>query len=196
MQVKQSSLLQSAVKKEQWPQSELPELIMVGRSNAGKSSFINALCNRKNLAYVGKQPGKTRILNFFLINKDYVLVDAPGYGYAVASQKTTIDFGDMMEEYFQSRSQCKGMVMILDIRRKPSQDDITMLEYARYYQVPCLCVLTKADKVSNNEKAKQKQIIASALRMDARNLVVVSSEKKVGIEQAWERMEELLKQEG
>ena len=186
----------SAVSKKQYPKGNLPEIVLVGKSNVGKSSFINALCNRKNLAYVGKQPGKTRILNFFLINKDYVLVDAPGYGYAVASQKTTIDFGDMMEEYFQSRSQCKGMVMILDIRRKPSQDDITMLEYARYYQVPCLCVLTKADKVSNNEKAKQKQIIASTLRMDARNLVVVSSEKKIGIEQAWVRMEELLKQEG
>ena len=195
MEVKQSSLLQSAVKKEQWPQSELPELVMVGRSNAGKSSFINALCNRKNLAYVGKQPGKTRILNFFLINKDYVLVDAPGYGYAVASQKTTIDFGDMMEEYFQSRNQCKGMVLILDIRRKPSEDDLGMLEYARYYHVPCLAVLTKADKVSGNEKAKQKQIIAKALEMDPKDLVIVSSEKKIGMELAWEKMEELLKRE-
>ena len=195
MEIKQSSLLQSAVRKDQWPQLELPEVIMVGRSNAGKSSFINALCNRKNLAYVGKQPGKTRILNFFLINKDYVLVDAPGYGYAIASQKTTVDFGDMMEEYFQSRSQCKGMIMILDIRRKPSADDLSMLEYARYYNVPCLFVLTKADKISNNEKFKQKQMIAKTLEVDPKQLVVVSSEKKVGIEQAWEKMEELMKQE-
>lgn len=195
MQIKQSSLLQSAVKKEQWPSLELPEVIMVGRSNAGKSSFINALCNRKNLAYVGKQPGKTRILNFFLINQDYVLVDAPGYGYAIASQKTTIDFGAMMEEYFQSRSQCKGMIMILDIRRKPSEDDLSMLEYARYYNVPCLFVLTKADKISNNEKFKQKQMIAKTLEVDPNQLVIVSSEKKMGIEQAWERMEQLMKQE-
>ena len=195
MEIKQSSLLQSAVRKDQWPQLELPEVIMVGRSNAGKSSFINALCNRKNLAYVGKQPGKTRILNFFLINKDYVLVDAPGYGYAIASHKTTVDFGDMMEEYFQSRSQCKGMIMILDIRRKPSSDDLSMLEYARYYNVPCLFVLTKADKISNNEKFKQKQMIAKTLEVDPKQLVIVSSEKKVGIEQAWERMEELMKQE-
>lgn len=195
MIVKRSNLITSALKKSQWPDTEVPEVVMVGRSNAGKSSMINALCNRKNLAYVGKKPGKTRLLNFFSINEEYVLVDAPGYGYADTNFDKAIDFGQMMEDYFQSRTQCKGMILVLDIRRVPSKDDLNMVEFAKYYHVPYLAVLTKADKLSNNEKAKQKQVIAKTLQMDVQDLVLISSEKKIGIDLLWDKMEILLKRE-
>ena len=189
--IKKSSLLISAAKFEQWPQTDYPEIIMIGRSNAGKSSLINALCQRKNLAYVGKTPGKTRLLNFFLLNEQWMLVDAPGYGFANITKNMVDSFGKMMEDYFQKRSQCKGMVLVMDIRRIPNEDDLSMIEYANYYQLPYVIVLTKVDKISNNVKTNQLHKIMRKLGVEKDTLYCVSNEKKTGIDQLWQRLSEL-----
>ncbi|MCF0110309.1 MAG: YihA family ribosome biogenesis GTP-binding protein [Erysipelotrichaceae bacterium] len=188
MEVKNSQLLTSAFHKEQWPQTDLPEWIMVGRSNVGKSSLINAMCNRKNLAYVGKTPGKTRLLNFFEVNHELILVDAPGYGYAQRNLQTHIDFGKMMEDYFHERLQCKGMLLILDIRRIPNEDDLLMYDFAKHYHVPVTVVLTKCDKLSRSDQNLQVKKICDTLGISGDSCALVSSEKKTGVEEVWNRM--------
>lgn len=195
MEVTQSRLVTSAFQKQQWPDTEVPELILVGRSNVGKSSLINALCHRKNLAYVGKTPGKTRLLNFYMINETCLLVDAPGYGYAAGVKQTFVDFGRMMDDYFRTRRQCRGMVLILDVRRTPSEDDWMMLEYARHHGIPYCIVVSKWDKLPRSKAQQQLQVIAKAIAEDSRKLLPVSANQKTGIEALWQTMEVLLGQE-
>ena len=122
-------------------------------NNVGKNSFINAMCGRKKLAYVGNTPGKTRLLNFFNLDDKYMFVDVPGYGYANISKTQLIKFGQMMEDYFSERTQKKGVVILVDARHKPTDDDMTMLEFARYYEIPVAVVATKCDKVPPTKRA-------------------------------------------
>ena len=138
-----AKLLISAAGKSQWPDSELPEIVLAGKSNVGKSSLINTLLNRKSLAYVGKTPGKTRLLNFYEVNQQFMMVDVPGYGFAQRSQKELIDFGTMMEDYFSERKQLKVCIQIIDLRHGPSKDDLMMLDYVRSNGIPVLIVATK-----------------------------------------------------
>lgn len=178
-----SNYVTSAVEPHQWPDLPYPELCLAGRSNVGKSSFINSILNRKNLAYVGKTPGKTRLLNFYEIDEKYMLVDVPGYGYASLSGKELEQFGDMMEQYFQKRKQLKGLIQLVDLRHEPTNDDIQMYEYAKYYQLPVLIVATKADKVGKSQRAKQVKLIRDTLKVQDDKILIYSSITKEGLEE-------------
>ena len=182
-----AELVVSAPSKEFWPESDLPEIVLAGRSNVGKSSFINAMCNRKKLAYVGNAPGKTRLLNFFNLDDKYMFVDVPGYGYAKISKQQLIKFGQMMEDYFSERIQKKGLVLIVDSRHKPTEDDITMIEFARYYEIPLCVVATKTDKLKSSQRHRQFKLIKETLQLNENEpLFPFSSEKKEGMDAVWE----------
>lgn len=180
--------LTSAVNEEQWPNTDMPEICMSGRSNVGKSSFINSICNRKNLAYVGKTPGKTRMLNFYTLEDAYMLVDVPGYGYASLSGKQLIDFGSMMDSYFTNRENLKAMVQLVDIRHVPTNDDLDMVNYAKEHKIRLVVVATKADKISKNQRIKHLKAIAEKLDIDIKNIFVYSALTGEGVDRIEERL--------
>lgn len=193
MEVKNPYLVISAPDSKSWPDSVLPEIVMAGRSNVGKSSLINTITRRKNLAYVGNTPGKTRLLNFFNIDDRFMLVDVPGYGYANASKKMLIQFGEMMEDYFEQRKQKKGLLIIVDARHKPSEDDITMIEYARYHHMRLAVIATKMDKLKRSEIQKCLDKIKTTLQLGKEEpLIPFSSEKKQGIDRVWQVIDDML----
>ncbi len=196
MQFQKAELVISAPDRHSWPDSELPEIVLAGRSNVGKSSFINAMTERKKLAYVGSTPGKTRLLNFFNLDDKYMLVDVPGYGYANLSKQQLLRFGEMMEDYFNERKQKKGAVILVDARHLPSEDDHTMLEYIRYFELPILIVATKIDKVPKTKRAHHLALIRKDLQLQpGEQLFPFSSQTKEGAEEIWQAMIELMKQE-
>ena len=168
--------LKAATKACEYPDSDL-ELVVCGRSNAGKSSFINALFNQK-IAYVGKTPGKTRLLNFFSVDDRYTLADVPGYGYAKISKSELVKFGDMMEEYFAKRSCLKLLVLVIDIRRLPNDDDQAMIEVASHKGLEILVIANKADKVNQSAKVKNARLIAEAFKLSYDDVIAFSSLKK------------------
>lgn len=182
-------LVISAPDKNSWPDSELPEIVLAGRSNVGKSSFINTMTNRKKLAYVGNTPGKTRLLNFFQLDEELMFVDVPGYGYANISQKQLIQFGEMMEDYFSERKQKRALVLIVDSRHKPTDDDVTMIEYARYFEIPVIVVATKIDKLKNSQRKGNLKRICEVLDLLEDELIPFSSETKEGKEAVWQQIE-------
>ncbi len=177
-----ANLVVSAPAQEFWPESNLKEVVLAGRSNVGKSSLINTLCNRKNLAYVGKTPGKTRLLNFFNVADKYMLVDVPGYGYAHISKEKTILFGQMMEDYFANRENVECCVIILDARHTPTQDDVNMIEFVRFYHIPLILVTTKVDKLSKTDLKKNLEKIAIKCGVEVKDMIKFSSVTKVGID--------------
>lgn len=154
MIIKSSNYAVSAVREDQYPKDNLPEIALSGRSNVGKSSLINTLLNRKNLARTSSQPGKTQTLNFYLINDEFYLVDVPGYGYARVSQKKRQEFGEMIQDYLETRPNLKGLVILIDSRHEPTKDDITMYNYAQYLNLPILVVCTKIDKIKKSQVNK------------------------------------------
>ena len=178
--------------KSQWPQNDLPEICMAGRSNVGKSSFINAITGRNKLAKVSSTPGKTRTLNFFNINDELRLVDVPGYGYAKVNDKIKESFGEMIDTYLKERDTLRALVLIVDYRHKPTHDDIEMYEYAKYYQIPVIVVATKEDKLKRNDLQKNEKIIKQALRFDHNDYFVrFSSHNKKGIDEVWDIINKL-----
>lgn len=192
MNFRNMHLVTSAPNKASWPEADLPEIVLAGRSNVGKSSLINTLAENKRMAYVGNTPGKTRLLNFFNVDQTMMLVDVPGYGYANASQKMLIQFGEMMEDYFSERKNIKGIIILIDSRHKPTEDDLGMLEYARYYEFPVLIVATKSDKISKNELNRNLKTIADCCEVDYSSILPFSSETKVGKEALIEAIEGLI----
>jgi GTP-binding protein len=162
MILKSVKFITSAVKKSDYPNDELAHVVFAGRSNVGKSSFINSLLNVKNIARVSQTPGKTRLINFFLVNETFYLVDIPGYGYANVSHNELIRFANMIDEYL-THPKIKIAVLLLDIRRIPNQDDLLMYQYFRSINTKTLIILTKADKLSNNQRAKQINLIKKTL---------------------------------
>lgn len=154
MIIKSSNYAVSAVREDQYPKDNLSEIALSGRSNVGKSSLINTLLNRKNLARTSSQPGKTQTLNFYLINDEFYLVDVPGYGYARVSQKKRQEFGEMIQDYLETRPNLKGLVILIDSRHEPTKDDIAMYNYAQYLNLPILVVCTKIDKIKKNQVNK------------------------------------------
>ncbi|WP_281681576.1 ribosome biogenesis GTP-binding protein YihA/YsxC [Lactobacillus gallinarum] len=154
MIIKSSSYAVSAVREDQYPKDDLPEIALSGRSNVGKSSLINTLLNRKNLARTSSQPGKTQTLNFYLVNDEFYLVDVPGYGYARVSQKKRQEFGEMIQDYLETRPNLKGLVILIDSRHEPTKDDIAMYNYAQYLNLPIVVVCTKIDKIKKSQVNK------------------------------------------
>lgn len=154
MIIKSSSYAVSAVREDQYPKDDLPEIALSGRSNVGKSSLINTLLNRKNLARTSSQPGKTQTLNFYLVNDEFYLVDVPGYGYARVSQKKRQEFGEMIQDYLETSPNLKGLVILIDSRHEPTKDDIAMYNYAQYLNLPILVVCTKIDKIKKSQVNK------------------------------------------
>ncbi|MEG1002538.1 ribosome biogenesis GTP-binding protein YihA/YsxC [Clostridium sp.] len=184
MRIKQSEFIISAVKKEQYPVDGRVEIAFVGRSNVGKSSIINALTNRKKLAKVSQTPGKTRLINFFLINNDFHLVDLPGYGYAKVSKTEKASWGATIERYLNGREELKRVVLLVDSRHKPTADDIMMHEWIKHYGYDVTIVATKSDKLSNNALRKSEKIIRDALELSSEDkLYFFSSLNKKGSEQ-------------
>ena len=192
MQYHDITFLTSAAAMQQWPESDLPEVIFAGRSNAGKSSLINALTNHSNAAYVGKTPGKTKLLNFFEVDHKIMFCDAPGYGYGKGGTSTALSFGDLLEPYFEERSNLHGMVLVLDIRRIPNEDDLTMVEYARESHLPVIAACVKCDKISRSEQQRSLNKIAEALHINSRSTVACSSLKKEGMNELWKCMEQMI----
>ncbi len=185
-------LLATAAYKSQWPVNDLPEIIFAGRSNAGKSSLINSLTNRKNLAYTASKPGKTQLLNFFSIDHRVVFTDAPGYGFAMGGKKAYENFGKLIEPYFNEREQLLGLVLVLDIRRKPNDDDLAMVEFARANHLPVIAACVKADKLSRNQQFNQIQIITKTLGISKQSAVVCSSLSKNGIDDVWTAIDQMI----
>jgi len=176
-----------------YPDINLPEIAIAGKSNVGKSSLINFLTRNSKLAYVSKQPGKTRLVNYFLINGDFYLVDLPGYGYAKVSKSEKISWIEMMEGYFAASQNLKLLIILLDIRHDPSSDDVDMINWALEYNVPFLCVLTKADKIAKSKRynciAHMKKVIKAD---EDYPMIAVSSKEKIGRDSLLEIMEKFL----
>ena len=181
MRIIRSELEAVAVRPNQYPDASLDEIAFVGRSNVGKSSLLNLLTNRKSLARVSGNPGKTRTINFYLINDAFRFVDLPGYGYAKVSKSITADWDRMMDDFFKQRKNLKRVVQLVDIRHEPSKLDVQMYEYLRRYGLDGLVCATKADKISGNQKQKNLSIIRKSLNLGKEDKIVpVSALKKTG----------------
>ena len=194
MVIKSSEYVISCVKKEQYPNSlNQPEFVFLGRSNVGKSSFINALCNRKNLAYTSSKPGKTLTLNFYYINKEFYFVDVPGYGYAQRVMTQRMDFGRMIEEYLKSSENLKKCFLIIDSRHNPTEDDILMYNYLKHFNKKVIIVCTKLDKIKKSQYYKNLKIVKTTLNLDKEDdIVVTSSETREGREEFFEILKKYL----
>ncbi len=190
MKVHNVQMIGSFVRPEQFPTEGLPEFALAGRSNVGKSSFINRMIGRKALARISSKPGKTQQLNFYNIEEQLFFVDVPGYGYAKVSKSERAAWGKMIETYFTGREQLKAVCLIVDLRHNPTNDDCMMYDFLKHYNIPVIVVATKADKIPKGKWDKHKKNVKETLQMDANDpLIVFSSEKGLGFEQAWQEIE-------
>ena len=182
-----AEILLSAANKSHYPQDEIPEIALAGRSNVGKSSFINTLLNRKTLARTSGKPGKTQLLNFFNIDNQLRFVDAPGYGYAKVSKTERAKWGRMIEEYLTTRENLRAVVSLVDFRHEPSADDVQMYEFLKYYEIPVIVVATKADKIPRSKWNKHESVIKKRLDFDKNDdFLIFSSVNKDGLDAAWD----------
>lgn len=190
MKVHNVEMIGSFVRPEQFPEDGLPEFALAGRSNVGKSSFINRMIGRKAMARISSKPGKTQQLNFYKIEEQLYYVDVPGYGYAKVSKSERAAWGRMIEQYFMVREQLRAVVLIVDIRHNPTSDDCMMYDFLKHYNIPVIVVATKADKIPKGKWDKHKKIVRETLQMEKQDsLIVFSSEKGLGLEQAWAEIE-------
>ena len=194
MIIKDSSYAISAVREDQYPTDNLPEVALSGRSNVGKSSLINTLLNRKKLARTSAQPGKTQTLNFYLVNHAFYLVDVPGYGYAKVSQKKREQFGTMIQDYLETRANLQGLIILVDGRHEPTKNDIAMYNYALYLNIPILVVCTKIDKVKKSQQNQVLAILKQKLDLNHDNVDVLtfSSVQKLHVQEVWQWIEQNL----
>ncbi len=194
MEVNKVELKATAVRPDQYPDFKegLPELAFVGKSNVGKSSLINKLINRKALAKTSQNPGKTRTINFYLVEEQLYFVDLPGYGYAKVSKSESEKWGKMIEKYLLKRETLKGIVFLLDIRHEPSKNDIMMYEWLKHYDYRHLVVATKQDKVSRNEANKNIAIMKRVLGINDDIVIPFSTEIQENKQALWERLEGML----
>ena len=190
MKVHNVEIVISAVRPSQYPDDGLPEFALAGRSNVGKSSFINRMIGRKSMARISSKPGKTQTLNFYKIEEQLFFVDVPGYGYAKVSKAERAAWGKMIEQYLTGRSVLKAVVQIVDIRHEPTDDDCMMYDFLKHYNIPTIVIATKADKIKKGNYAKHKKIVKDVLDMDPSDpLILFSAELGMGVEEAWEEIE-------
>lgn len=175
MKIENSNLSAIAVRTSQYPTDNKPEFLLVGRSNVGKSSFINALIGRKNYAKTSSTPGKTQTLNFYICNDDFYLVDVPGYGYAARDKATQKKFGLMIEEYLKTRSNLKLVFLLIDSRIRPTENDILMYDYLKYYNIPVVIIATKYDKIKAKDRDKNVKNIKDVLKLDTNDKIIYFS---------------------
>lgn len=179
----------SAVSPAQYPKLGLPEIALAGRSNVGKSTFINTLVNRKKLARTSGKPGKTRTINFFNIEEELLFVDVPGYGYAKVSKKEQEKWGTMMNQYFSAREELVLTILLVDLRHKPTEHDIQMYDFLKYYDLPVLIVATKADKIKNSQRNKFTNQVIQTLKLEPEDSIIAfSSVTKEGKQEVWNKI--------
>ncbi len=194
MKIETSDLKVIAIRTSQYPTDNKPEFLLVGRSNVGKSSFINTMIGKKNYARTSATPGKTQTLNFYLCNESFYLVDVPGYGYASVSKATQKKFGLMIEEYLKSRSNLKNVFMIIDGRNKPTENDVLMYNYLKYYNIPVTIIANKYDKIKPSNRDKTLKNIKVVLNLDENDYVIYfSSVNKKGRDDVGKVIAEYLK---
>ena len=195
MKITSANFVVSAMRRSQYPTDGLPEFMLVGRSNVGKSSFINTITNNKKMARVSNTPGKTRHLNFYLLNDSFYFVDVPGYGYASVSKKEQRKFGLMIEEYLEKRPNLVRTYMLVDLRHKPSDDDVLMYKYLKYYKLPVTIVATKLDKISKNKREKAASLALKTLELEKGDtFVMLSNITKEGKDKILNEIEDLVEE--
>lgn len=196
MKIDNVELSNIAVRQSQYPTDNKKEFLLVGRSNVGKSSFINSIIARKNYARTSSKPGKTQTLNFYLINNLFYLVDVPGYGYAAVNKATQKKLGLMIEEYIKNRDNLTKVFLLIDYRHKPMEDDIIMYDFLKYYNLDITIIATKYDKVPNNQKQKQDKMIKEAFKLsEEESFIHFSSLTKKGREEVYNLINESLNTE-
>ncbi|MBL0700881.1 MAG: YihA family ribosome biogenesis GTP-binding protein [Desulfosarcina sp.] len=193
MIMKSSEFITSAVKPSQYPQTGLPEIAFAGRSNVGKSSLINRLINRKRLVKTSSTPGRTQLINFFMINNAFVFVDLPGYGYAKVPASVKKTWGPMIETYLSTRETLLGVVLLMDLRRIPGLEELNFINWLNHYDIPAILVLTKADKLSKTKRIKQIFAISKTLSIKSDDLVIFSAKTSLGNERLRNEIENLLR---
>ena len=193
MRISSVDLTISAVRRSQYPTDNKPEFLLVGRSNVGKSSFINTLINRKNYARTSSKPGKTQTINFYYVNEEFYLVDAPGYGFANLNKAKKRNFGLMMEDYLTNRDSLKQVFMLIDFRHKPSSDDLLMYKFLKHYNIPVTVVATKSDKIGITKHYSQKNMILNELNLlTGDDFIVFSNVTKAGKSDIIEKIERII----
>ena len=193
MVIKNAEFITSAGTVEQIIKGSTPEIAVVGRSNVGKSSFINFMCNHGRLAKTSKEPGRTRLINYFDVNKgEFIFVDLPGYGFAKVNDNEKAKWGKIIEAYLQESTGLRNVFVLLDIRREPSADDVQMLNYLYHYNIPFTIIATKGDKLSRSAGLKRKREIANALKVGIGNVLLTSSLNKSGAQEVLDRIENIL----
>lgn len=193
MKINKAEFLLSVASIDKLPQDNISEIAISGKSNVGKSSFINFITGNSKLARASKQPGRTRLLNYFKINDgEFYFVDLPGYGYASVSDEEKKKWGILLDGYFKCSLSLKNVFVLLDIRRIPSEMDIQLVSFLQYNNIPFTIILTKADKLSRSQQGIYKQSVAGALRMGIDNLIVTSAEKKIGAIEVLNRIEQVI----
>lgn len=186
MKIKSLEIKMSATKRQQYPVEGLPEIALVGRSNVGKSSCVNALLNRRNFARTSQTPGKTRTINFYLINNEFYFVDLPGYGYAKVAKSEKDKWGNIMESYLEDRQELCAIFLLVDIRHEPTNDDVMMYEWIKHFGYECVVIATKADKISRGQYQKHTSIIRKKLQLEKdEKIIPLSASKRTGVEDVW-----------
>ena len=185
MQIKSAEFIKSATRPAHYPPAQLPEIAFAGRSNVGKSSLINTLVNRKRLVKTSSTPGRTQLINFFDINQQIIFVDLPGYGYAKVPVSVRKKWGPMIETYVSGRKTLRSVVVIMDIRRTPQQEELNLLGWLSHYAISAIVVLTKTDKLSKSKSAQQHRRIAEALTVDPDDLILFSAKTRRGRNTLW-----------
>jgi GTP-binding protein len=192
MIIKSAEFVTSAVKPAQYPPPEHPEIAFAGRSNVGKSSLINTLVNRKRLVRTSTTPGRTQLINFFIVNTDLMLVDLPGFGYAKVPAAIKKQWGPMVETYLSGRPSLKAVVLLIDLRRTPGVEELGFMDWLQQYGVAAVPVLTKSDKLSKTNQIKQRKAIAQALERSVDSLILFSAKTGQGKETLWQYLENIL----
>lgn len=195
MIIKSAEFVTSAVKPEQYPPPEHPEIAFAGRSNVGKSSLINKLINRKRLVKTSSTPGRTQLINFFIINNAVMMVDLPGYGYAKVPAAVRRKWGPMVETYLAERDTLKAVVVLLDLRRTPGIEEINLLDWLRHYGIAAIPVLTKSDKLSKTKQKKQLGAASLSLSIPEEQLTLFSAKTGLGKDALWRRIDACLQEE-